>query len=82
MVEDSFRRMEQQQPPRKKKRTSDGAAVPKAKPANRSSVTQTPSLTNGTSERRYVDAGTSRSKSGSPMSAVSPRTGNALLELY
>ena len=89
MVEDSFRRMEQQQPPRKKKRTSDGntssgasASGPgptiKPKLAGRGSVSQTSSLLNGTADRRYVDAGTTRSKSGSPMSAVSPHTGTTL----
>lgn len=61
MVEDSFRRMEQQQPPRKKKRVSDGP--PSAKPKGRHG-----SATPG----QYVDAGTSRSKSGSPASTRSP----------
>jgi len=71
MAEDTFRRMEQQQPPRKKKRTSDGTNAPtssKSKPPR-----LTPGIstgTNGASERRYVDAGTSRRVSGSP--AVSP----------
>lgn len=57
MVEDSFRRMEQH--PRKKKRTSDGSST-KSKPKG---------TVNGTT--RYVDAATSRSKSGSPASAHS-----------
>ncbi|KAG7120473.1 SET domain-containing protein 3 like [Verticillium longisporum] len=67
MVEDSFRRMEQQPPARKKKRTSDGtnSKPPKSKNALTSNI----SGSNGTS--RYVDAGTSRSKSGSPASAHS-----------
>jgi hypothetical protein len=60
MVEDSFRRMEQQQPPRKKKRISDGTT-------NSSKSKQR----NG-SQGGYVDAGTGRSKSGSPASAQSP----------
>lgn len=57
MVEDSFRRMEQQQPPRKKKRVSDGA----------------PSSKTGKPRAGYADAGTSRSKSGSPASTRSPQ---------
>ncbi|KAK8010799.1 PHD-finger domain-containing protein [Apiospora arundinis] len=71
MVEDSFRRMEQQQPPRKKKRTSDGnsSGLPKARSSK--SHSQGP---NGPNERRYVDAGTNRSMSGSPSSSVSPNT--------
>ncbi|KAI1142091.1 hypothetical protein F5Y05DRAFT_214061 [Hypoxylon sp. FL0543] len=78
MVEDTFRRMEQQQPPRKKKRVSDGSGNPnqavKSKPRGSSShPTAGPS---GVPERRYVDAGTSRSMSGSPSSAVSPNTTN------
>ncbi|ORY64905.1 uncharacterized protein BCR38DRAFT_341079 [Pseudomassariella vexata] len=75
MVEDSFRRMEQQQPPRKKKRTSDGTVSSNtSKQKSRNSVSRTPGLPNGTSERRYVDAGTNRSISGSPSSATSPYT--------
>ncbi|KAI5861906.1 hypothetical protein GGS23DRAFT_118347 [Durotheca rogersii] len=62
MVEDSFRRMEQQPPPRKKKRASDGTNNPgittKSKP--KSTTGPLTSLPNGTSERRYVDAGTSQ----------------------
>lgn len=72
MVEDSFRRMEQQAPPRKKKRVSDGTAPGggNTKPkSSRSTANSTPNLSNGI---HYVDAGTSRSKSGSPASAVSP----------
>ncbi|KAL7627357.1 SET domain-containing protein 3 [Parahypoxylon ruwenzoriense] len=76
MVEDSFRRMEQQQPPRKKKRVSDGTGNPgsttKFKP--KSSTSLSTGMPNGASERRYVDAGTSRSMSGSPASTVSPNT--------
>lgn len=64
MVEDSFRRMEQQAPVRKKKRTSDGSMA-KVRPKGDS----TNSSTNG--GPRYVDAGTSRSKSGSPSSVHS-----------
>ncbi|KAK0718140.1 hypothetical protein B0T26DRAFT_601495, partial [Lasiosphaeria miniovina] len=74
MIEDSFRRMEQQhQPPRsKRKRVSDGTGS-KVKSNKPSSATQTPTLSsNGFSERLYVDVGTSRSKSGSPSSAISP----------
>ncbi|KAI0112003.1 hypothetical protein F4814DRAFT_376602 [Daldinia grandis] len=77
MVEDSFRRMEQQQqPPRKKKRTSDGSgnSNPTSKSKPRGSFSHPESLSNGVLERRYVDAGTSRSMSGSPSSAVSPHT--------
>ncbi|KAI0387457.1 hypothetical protein F5Y04DRAFT_4756 [Hypomontagnella monticulosa] len=76
MVEDSFRRMEQQQPPRKKKRTSDGTTTSSSstKPKPRGSSTHPGGAPNGASERRYVDAGTSRSLSGSPSSAVSPNT--------
>ena len=73
MVEDSFRRMEQQQqPPRKKKRTSEGSGTSKSKPTNRASTaTTTTNLPNGTADRQYVDAGTSRGESGSPSSAIS-----------
>lgn len=61
MVEDSFRRMEQQ-PPKKKKRVSDGTtSSSKSKPRSGSSVSG-----------GYVDAGTSRSKTGSPASSLSP----------
>ncbi|KAI1493507.1 hypothetical protein F5X96DRAFT_185091 [Biscogniauxia mediterranea] len=87
MVEDSFRRMEQQQqPPRKKKRTSDGTGAGAGAGAgassssitsrskSRNSVSHPPNMPNGSTERRYVDAGTSRSLSGSPCSAVSPNT--------
>jgi hypothetical protein len=77
MVEDSFRRMEQQQehkhPPRnKRKRVSDGTGSSKAKSTKANSEAPTPTLPNGFPERHYVDAGTSRSKSGSPTSATSP----------
>ncbi|KAI1660762.1 hypothetical protein F4813DRAFT_263196 [Daldinia decipiens] len=77
MVEDSFRRMEQQQqPPRKKKRTSDGSGSsnPTSKSKPRGSFSHPGGLSNGVPERRYVDAGTTRSMSGSPSSAVSPHT--------
>ncbi|KAI1100680.1 hypothetical protein F4804DRAFT_36989 [Jackrogersella minutella] len=78
MVEDSFRRMEQQQPPRKKKRISDGAvsssSTVKSKP--RGSSSHSTGVPHGAPERRYVDAGTSRSMSGSPSSATSPSTAN------
>ncbi|KAK6957368.1 hypothetical protein Daesc_000152 [Daldinia eschscholtzii] len=75
MVEDSFRRMEQQQqPPRKKKRTSDGSGNSTTKSKPRGSFSHPGGLSNGVPERRYVDAGTSRSISGSPSSAVSPNT--------
>ncbi|KAF7532888.1 hypothetical protein G7Z17_g13586 [Cylindrodendrum hubeiense] len=66
MVEDSFRRMEQQQPPRKKKRVSDGtnaSTSSKSKGRNGSTVSQ----------GNYVDSGTCRSKSGSPVSSRSPQ---------
>lgn len=67
MVEDSFRRMElQQQPPRKKKRASDGTTVPTS-----SRFKQRHGST--TSQGHYVDAGTCRSKSGSPMTTQSPQ---------
>lgn len=68
MVEDSFRRMEQQQPPRKKKRTSDGANSTTSK-TKRNSSGQIANQTNGTGERRYVDASTDHRMSGSPHSA-------------
>ncbi|KAI1765469.1 hypothetical protein GGR53DRAFT_519585 [Hypoxylon sp. FL1150] len=77
MVEDTFRRMEQQQlPPRKKKRISDGTGNPNptSKTKRRGSTSHSTSVPNGTHERRYVDAGTSRSMSGSPTSVVSPNT--------
>lgn len=69
MVEDSFRRMEQQQPPRKKKRTSDGTGSSRAKSISNSTGERLP---NAPAERRYVDAGTSRSKSHSDSTAASP----------
>ncbi|KAK0641552.1 hypothetical protein B0T16DRAFT_303411, partial [Cercophora newfieldiana] len=76
MIEDSFRRMEQQQehkqPARKRKRVSDGTGSSKAKSTKANSEAPTPTLPNGFPERHYVDAGTSRSKSGSPTSATSP----------
>ncbi|KAH7328019.1 hypothetical protein B0I35DRAFT_6447 [Stachybotrys elegans] len=67
MVEDSFRRMEQQQPPRKKKRVSDGTT------ASNSSTKAKPRAGSSTSQGNYVDASTSRSKSGSPASLQSPQ---------
>ncbi|EHA54726.1 hypothetical protein MGG_01558 [Pyricularia oryzae 70-15] len=72
MVEDSFRRMEQTQPPRKKKRVSDGSssATSTSKPKTKSTGAQS----NGV---QYFDAGTSRSKSGSPTGAVSPGTSSS-----
>lgn len=82
MVEDSFRRMEQAQPPRKKKRVSDGTGPlgteisSTSKPKNRNSTSNASSGPNGTLERNYVDAATSRSKSGSPASAVFPPSGH------
>lgn len=67
MVEDSFRRMElQQQPPRKKKRASDGTTI-----STSSRSKQRHGST--TSQGQYVDAGTCRSKSGSPMTTQSPQ---------
>lgn len=76
MVEDTFRRMEQQQqPPRKKKRISDGngsgpGAGAGKSVANKSNASaQTPHVSKGTGQ--YMDASTSRSKSGSPGSPSS-----------
>ncbi|KAK5998313.1 SET domain-containing protein 4 [Cladobotryum mycophilum] len=69
MVEDSFRRMEQQQPPKKKKRVSDGTTT---STSSKSKSRNGSALAPGT----YVDAGTSRSKSGSPASSRSPNLGN------
>ncbi|KAI1113806.1 hypothetical protein F5Y14DRAFT_200090 [Nemania sp. NC0429] len=83
MVEDSFRRMEQQQPPRKKKRASDGTSsvvsgtTTKSKSKSGSATTM---MSNGTTENRYVDAGTSHSTDGSPISAVSPTSVNPFKE--
>jgi len=70
MAEEKFRLMEQQQQPQRKKKrvVSDGASSTKSKSA-RTPAGTTPNLSNG----HYVDAGTSRSKSGSPASAFSPR---------
>lgn len=71
MVEDSFRRMElQQQPPRKKKRASDGTTI---------STSSRPKQRHGsmTSQGQYVDVGTCRSKSGSPMTTQSPQFSSA-----
>jgi len=80
MIEDSFRRMEQQQehkqPIRKRKRASDGTGSSKAKSTKANSEAPTPTLPNGFAERHYVDAGTSRSKSGSPASPGSPHDPN------
>jgi uncharacterized protein len=71
MVEDSFRRMElQQQPPRKKKRASDGTTI-----STSSRSKQRHGST--TSQGQYVDAGTCRSKSGSPMTTQSPQFSTA-----
>ncbi|KAK4191971.1 SET domain-containing protein 3 [Podospora australis] len=80
MVEDSFRRMEQQQQPhRKRKRVSDGTTTSQTKGPKANSAAQTPILTNGFSDRAYVDAatGTSRSKSGSPTSPHTISAGHA-----
>ncbi|ERS98930.1 hypothetical protein HMPREF1624_04123 [Sporothrix schenckii ATCC 58251] len=81
MVEDSFRRLEQQQP-KKKKRTSDGterSSVSATGHSGKSRAKSSPAqpgdhheLPNGTANHRYIDAETSRSKSGSPASATSP----------
>ena len=73
MAEDTFRRMEQQQhqqAPKKKKRVSDGSTSVKSKSGRTSSNNTTPNLANAV---HYVDTGTSRSKSGSPATAISPR---------
>ncbi|KAI1297957.1 hypothetical protein F5Y03DRAFT_275603 [Xylaria venustula] len=81
MVEDSFRRMEQQQPPRKKKRTSDGASSGTSGTSTKTkskSASTTTAITYTPSESRYVDAGTSGSSGGSPISAVSPTSVNPL----
>lgn len=68
MVEDTFRRMEEkQQPPRKKKRVSDGTTS-SSRSKSRNGSAGPPG--------QYVDAGTSRSKSGSPASARSPSIGH------
>ena len=73
MAEDTFRRMEQQQHhhqvPKKKKRVSDGSTSTKTKSARTASNSTTPNLANVV---HYVDTGTSRSKSGSPATAISP----------
>ena len=71
MLEDQFRALEQPRP--KKKRVSDGSSSSKPKSRNHPNG-RTP-LTNGNSH--YVDTGTSRSKSCSPASAVSPVTAAA-----
>jgi len=82
MVEDSFRRMEQQQPPRKKKRTSDGTSTSGATSKSKSkSASSSTTVIHGTSERKYVDAGTSGSIGGSPTSAVSPTSVNPFKQL-
>ncbi|TPX07660.1 uncharacterized protein E0L32_010658 [Thyridium curvatum] len=71
MVEDSFRRMEQQPPAKKKKRVSDGTGTSGATKSRSRSINQGSNpQTNGSLTRQYVDAGTSRSKSGSPASAT------------
>lgn len=73
MAEDTFRRMEQQQHqplPKKKKRVSDGSTSAKSKSGLTASNNTTPNLANAV---HYVDTGTSRSKSGSPATAISPR---------
>ncbi|CAK7203646.1 SET domain-containing protein 3 [Sporothrix eucalyptigena] len=78
MVEDSFRRLEQQQP-KKKKRVSDGTSTTEKSSASAGhSKSKTKSSAhesiNGTMNSNYVDAETSRSKSGSPVSTTSPNT--------
>lgn len=71
MVEDSFRRMElQQQPPRKKKRASDGTTISTSSRSKHRHGSMT-------SQGQYVDAGTCRSKSGSPMTTQSPQFSTA-----
>lgn len=84
MVEDSFRRMEQQQPPRKKKRISDGTGGTgattgtKTKATSKSVGSQPSNMPNGNPDRRYVDAGTSGSKSHSPpLAAAQHASGSA-----
>lgn len=64
---------EQQQPPRKKKKASTDATANSAslKPKDRNGNSEAPEKLNGANEPRYVDAGTSGSKSVSPMSAKS-----------
>lgn len=71
MAEDTFRRMEQQPPLKKKKRGSDGTASTGSRnvPSRNGSAA---------SQGHYVDAGTSRSKSGSPALAQSPSFANGL----
>lgn len=89
MLEDSFRKMEQGQPPRKKKRASDGSTVtvpihvsatqskPRQKSVARTSVSQASvhAAANGQRSRQYADASTSRQRSISPSSAISPTAG-------
>lgn len=79
MVEDSFRRLEQQ--PRKKKRVSDGTTTtdkssssskPKSKNSSRQGGEDADATSTTSGKRQYVNASTSRCKSGSPDSAVSP----------
>ncbi|SPO05845.1 related to SET3 complex [Cephalotrichum gorgonifer] len=73
MAEDTFRRMEQQhqpQPKKKKRVVSDGSASAKSKSGRTASNNTTPNFSNSV---HYVDTGTSRSKSGSPATAISPR---------
>ncbi|KAJ4418898.1 SET domain-containing protein 3 [Gnomoniopsis sp. IMI 355080] len=63
---------EEQQPPRKKKKSIADGAMTSNSTKSKSRSTANHEKANGASDRRYVDAGTSAHKAGSPASATSP----------
>lgn len=69
-IEKIFQQEEQQPPRKKKKSIADGAITTSStKSKSRSTVNHEKA---NSSERRYVDAGTTAHKAGSPASAISP----------
>lgn len=63
---------EEQQPPRKKKKSIAEGAITTSTSRSKSRSSASHEKANGAGERRYVDAGTSAHKAGSPASAASP----------
>lgn len=63
---------EEQQPPRKKKKSIADGAITTSSTKSRSRNSANHEKNTGATERRYVDAGTSAHKAGSPASATSP----------
>lgn len=71
-IEKIFQQEEQQPPRKKKKSVTDGAITTSLTKAKHRSTANHEKANGTTSERRYVDAGTSAHKAGSPASATSP----------